>query len=422
MPLGAVLVATLFWVGSTLAQRADQGKTAANHPRFIDFALIEDAGVNRTSEPVRAEFLLPPGVAPPDAVLLWNTSRGTHVPVQLEASGDLHRLRVLFLATQPAGSRVLYRLYYGGRAEQRKPESRLKVFGEELAWRVENGCLVADFSPNPGTGRSGQLNKIFLKDPGIWLTRERDQSTLHLSPNGAGTEHYVPVNRWNPPEKWSANQGTLSFRLERQGRMPKMPGLWVRVVYELFAESCAVVVEEEIAATEVVGVSLLRVGEFTLAPDPRNPFSHLAWADGPSAFALRPREEVPPLPLDIPWLAFVRANPPVVFASVLEKLECRSTAGSAAQRHPLSQFSGQPPHYFFRVFIGPDRESGSPLLQVPSGSTYYIRHWIFCAANAQDSMERLVQRVSEFGRGIRQPLRISGTGAITSKSEDGHAW
>jgi len=189
MPLGAVFVTTLLWVGLTLGLRADQSKTAPDYPHFADFTLIEDAGVSRTSEPVRAEFALQTGVVPPTAALLRNTSQGTRVPVQLEPAGNPHSLRVLFLATQPAGSSVSYRLYYGNAAGQGKPESGLKVSGEDLAWRVENSCLVADFSPSPGAGRSGQLNKIFLKQPGIWLTRERDQSTLHLSPqqrrNGA---------------------------------------------------------------------------------------------------------------------------------------------------------------------------------------------------------------------------------------------
>ena len=125
-PLGVVLLATLLWVGLTPALRADQSKTAANDARFVDFTLIEDAGVNRTSEPVRAEFALQTGIVPPTAVLLWNTSQGTRVPVQLEPAGNPHRLRVLFIATQPAGSRVSYRLDYGSEARQWKPEPGLK--------------------------------------------------------------------------------------------------------------------------------------------------------------------------------------------------------------------------------------------------------------------------------------------------------
>ena len=125
------------------------------------------------------------------------------VPVQMTSRPD-GTVEVLFVVDQPAQSTgrvsALLRQSETWSSEVRETQ----VSGEDLAWQVENAHLIVDFSKNPGTGRSGQINRIFVKRPGIWLSRERDQSTLHLSPNAAGHEHYLPVNRWDPPEKWRA--------------------------------------------------------------------------------------------------------------------------------------------------------------------------------------------------------------------------
>jgi len=383
-----------------------QGKIGAEYPHHVDFAVLEESGVDRENEPVRIEFPFPAGVTKTGACMLIHQGKAKPVPLQCEAAGDGHRFQILFLASQAAGSRASYRLYFGARTARSESADALKVSGDDLAWRVENRFLIADFTPNPGTGRSGQLNKIFLKNPGIWLSRERPQSTLHLSPNAAGSEHYVPVNRWNPPDKWRVCRGPLSFRLEREGPMPKMPELLVRVVYEVFAGSGAIAVEEQFHATRDVDVSLLRVGEFTFAPDPQNPFTHIAWAQG-DEFAVRPRFEVPPLTMQIPWMAFISARSGFAFASVLEKLDLLPTGSPAPLLNQASSFGGRPPHYFFRSFIAPAGESDSRMLKVAAGSTYFIRHWIYTVTWAGDTEEKLARRISDFARKVRAPLRCS---------------
>lgn len=101
----------------------------------------------------------------------------------------------------------------------------LQVTGDDLAWKIETRYMTVDLSKNPGTGRNGQINRLFLKEPAVWLTRARATSTMHLSPNASAGVQWRGINRWDPPAKWSVRKDATSFRLDREGDMPVAPGL-----------------------------------------------------------------------------------------------------------------------------------------------------------------------------------------------------
>jgi hypothetical protein len=379
-----------------------------------DFALTETAGVFRSGEPVRFRLTAAADSLKPGALLLWDRTNSRRVPVQVTGRMD-NGVEILFVVNQPAHSTVNYRLYYGSQEPDSASSEKIKVSGEDLAWQVENEHLIVDFKRNPGTGRSGQINRIFAKRPGIWLSRERDQSTLHLSPNAAGHEHYLPVNRWDPPEKWSCKVGEVGFQLERSGPMPRLPELQARVVYEIYAGSRLILIDEEIEASKAVDLTLLRLGEFTFAPDPRNPFTNLVWGNGGQAFEAG-RGEKPEMPVDVAWLGFIRRPGNCGFISVLDRLETVGPAGDPAlMMNPIARFSGDPAHYFWRALITNDSGERGPAISLPAGSRYRLRHWVYwLEPGSGDPLEAM----SDVWKAIKSPLRVRLLASGSNRPDD----
>ena len=358
------------------------GLPGAEPLQFLDFTVTEDQGIARAGEPVRVACN-GAGVA-----RLWNLTAQREEPVQREDG------RILFLATAGAKSRTRYRLDYGKPGPA--PESAVRVSGEDLAWKVDTSHFTVDLSKNPGTGRSGQINTIYVKDPGVLLTRNRPTSTLHLSPNSAVGGQWNGINRWNPPERHAASHGPLSFRVEREGPMPYVPNLRVRTAYEVFAGWPAIAVEESIEATADARVSLLRLCEWSLATSAENPFSHLGWEDATGRVSVRKKEKEETLPLDTHWMAFIGEARRFGFAAVIESLE--TEGGPLAG--PAARFAGDP-HYFCRTLINTEK---GPLAGVQRSASYRTRYWIYVFRTEGETQP--LEGVSRFYRAVQHPLRV----------------
>ena len=246
----------------------------------------------------------------------------------------------------------------------------VRVSGDELEWIIETPLLVADFRRNSGTSRSGQLNTILLRDSGVLLTRDRPTSTVHLSPNSATGGRWAGINRWNPPRSFRTRRTSDGFRIEREGEMPGVPGLFVQTAYEFPAHVAAIEVEESVRAEREVQVSLLRLCEWSFAPGPANPFTHVAWEDAKGNLVIRTRENAAePLPLDIRWQAFLSATKRFGVAAVVERIE----SGAYPTHGAAALFSGDP-HYFYRVLV---QAAGGALVTLPAGARYSTRYWFY---------------------------------------------
>ncbi|UCF38175.1 MAG: hypothetical protein JSU96_04790 [Acidobacteriota bacterium] len=251
----------------------------------------------------------------------------------------------------------------------------LQITGDDLAWRVENPFIVVDFSPNPRTGRSGQINTVRVKGPDILLSRGTPSSTLHLSPNLAQGGDWVCTNRWDPPQQWEVQEGPKAFRLERSGPMPVVPEIFGETVYEITPDAPVVRVFERMTVQEPAKVALLRVDELSVEPGPENPFTHIAWSTG-SGTELRDRRGNPVLPLETQWVAFFSQAHGFAVVSIYDELSMTGpNGGNAVLKNPSLHFAGDP-HYFYRAFIFPDESvtGNDTLVQLPAGSVYSIRY------------------------------------------------
>jgi len=377
------------------------GSQPASFPFFLDFAVIESEGVARTGEPVRLRFPLDSRASGLGSLRLLNQSTQRDEPVQAAVTADSRTAEILFFSTQAANSRVDYRLYYGGNNGADRPRELIRVSGEDLAWKVETRHMTINLEKNPGTGRSGQINTILLKEPPLLLTRARTTSTLHLSPNAAVGGGWNGVNRWDPPAKWSCRRGPLTVSVEREGQMPAVPGLHVRVVYEFFAETPAIAVTESIEARQEARVSLLRMNEISFANGPENPFTHIAWEETSGRIFVEKKEKEKALPFDCRWMAFLNEREKFGFASLVERFSASGAAGQPGLLlNPEAHFGGDP-HYFYRILISRGKEG--PLVSISAGTRYSTRYWLYCFRAAPATAGETASRLY---RAVQHPLRV----------------
>lgn len=276
----------------------------------------------------------------------------------------------------------------------------IAVSGEELTWKVENQHFIADFSPNPGTGNSGQLNTVYLKDADLLLTRGTETSTFHLSPNLALDGPWRGINRWDPPAHYEVRQDANSFQLERSGPMPLAPGLEAYCSYRIEPGLPAIQIREDIVAREDVQVTLLRLNEFSMIPGEENPFSHLIWTDGEDRLQLAAADTAPVLPLATKGMGFYSQSKNTGFISLVEKLEMSGPDGrTAALSHESAHYAGDP-HYFYYALIYPqgdfDGEAERSWITVEKGTRYSMTYNLLFFRGSGSGAETILKEVDRY--------------------------
>jgi len=278
----------------------------------------------------------------------------------------------------------------------------MAVSGEELAWRVENEHFIADFSPNPKTGRSGQLNTIYLKAVDLLLTRGTESSTFHLSPNVATGGPWRGINRWDPPAHYEARQDEGWFEIERNGPMPLAPGLEVHCTYRVETNSPSIRVKEEIAAREDVRVTLLRLNEFSMVPGEENPFTHLVWMDAEGRLQVAEAESTPVLPFSTKGMGFYSQSKGTGFISVVDELIMEGPDGGAAILNQESAHYAGDPHYFYYALIyspQTDSETGErPWITVKRGTRYEMTYDLIFFRGRGSEAETILEELDRYLR------------------------
>jgi hypothetical protein len=274
-------------------------------------------------------------------------------------------------------------------------EGVLRLTGEDLAWKIETRHFIVELGKTAGAERSGQINTIFLKDHAVLLTRDRPTSSLHLSPNAAIGDQWIGINRWNPPVKFHVRRSQTAVEIAREGEMPAAPGLWVQTKYEFPAAAPEVRVEETITTTTAVRVRLLRLCEWSFAPGPENPFTHVAWEDAAGNVHVEAKGGERELPLNLRWQAFLNLSRGFGVAAVVERVEYGE---SPVLQNACSRFAGDP-HYFYRVLVStPD----AALTAIPRGRRYFMRYRIYVFGTVSG---RPAERVSRFYRSLQGASR-----------------
>jgi hypothetical protein len=149
-------------------------------------------------------------------------------------------------------------------------------------------------------------------------------------------------------------------------------------------------------------VSLLRFDEFSFAPDPANPFTHVCWEDAAGRASVEARGKEKSLPADIRWMGFLNERDKFGVASLVERFAVSNPAGPPTPfLNPEAHFGGEPAHYFYRTLINQGKEG--PLVSIPPGSRYLTRYWLYSFRAAPATAGEIVSRLC---RAVQHPLRV----------------
>jgi hypothetical protein len=175
----------------------------------------------------------------------------------------------------------------------------------KLGRRVETKYYVATL-PDP----SGALSTLTIKDAGVTLQRLNSRMNKTMMIRRVGATSYKDQATWDPVQDFREERkdnGAL-YVTRREGYLPTYPEVKVMCEYRFPADVPYFFVSTVMTVEKPIRVDLLRNNEMTMDLF----FTRLAWPGSkPVAF-----DERKPLPVDVPWLAFLNPEKSYGFAFV----------------------------------------------------------------------------------------------------------
>ena len=202
---------------------------------------------------------------------------------------------------------------------------------DEVSFRLENALLAADHSAREAGGRtenSGTLRALTFKPSGVTLLRT--QNRMHWAPSfqRAGAQGYTSLATWDPVQKAESRSGPGWFAHTRSGRHALYPEIELRTEYRYFAGVPYFLFEATMEIVEPIEMFWLRGQEMTMDAF----FTHVAFPGRDGAPRIvdfeqrRPILEHDPLPVDVPWVAFLHREKGYGFGAVTLHYSATTTA------------------------------------------------------------------------------------------------
>ena len=365
---------------------------AWKHYKVVELA--EEAGLDRTNEPVRlslnfrADRLRDPAKEL-RLVALSDTGEHREIPFQVldvssvetteEQYPDTIACRVLFYAEVPAKATRRYLVFHDNPdapAPAAAP-TELSVTGEGLELTVENPYYKMTLA-----GQSGQINGIFVKQ-GVDQQLSHSGNAIHWNPGCyAPPRPWGHTYDWNPPEGMQAIGGPLAHVFTRWGPLPQLPEVWVSVTYTWYAHCPYVEMSSTISITDDIDVLALRNDEMVFE---EALFTDLGWRDLIGGTHTRPLGQNPDLgkgytavlPADTPWLCFYSRDGGYGCGSVRLAYDATSTSPAEAVTFNENTFVTAPQGivYWYRAlvyhFFPEFKEPAHLFSKVNKGSVYH---------------------------------------------------
>ena len=215
-------------------------------------------------------------------------------------------------------------------AKLRVPELKVTQAGR-VGLKVENSAFLADLSPRTVDGKeedSGTLRGLLIKSHGVLLERARNR--MHWAPSFQrdGAKDYTSIAKWDPVQKFSAARGRGSLVFTREGYHALYPEIHLWAEYRFFASVPYFLFRSTMTIEKSIDMYWLRNQEMTM--DDR--FTHVAWPGhgGKARIATfderKPILEKEPIPVDVPWVAFVNTAKGYGYGAVVLGYKSTTTA------------------------------------------------------------------------------------------------
>jgi hypothetical protein len=311
------------------------------------------------------------------------------------------------LRLSPGETRTLLLKALSAGESERLRSSDLKMNGEGLELRIENGYYRADLTKNPHiepqSHESGQIRELLIK-MGFDQLLSNAEDRLHWAPNfkRPELEFYTTIAHWEKPRKYSVDRGNYLIRTLRQDLAPDHPEILLTAVYKFYANMPYFKFYSEMNFVNDLGVELLRNDEMTMD----SIFTHLAFQrpDGRLVdveFAQRYELlKKQPIENDAPWICFYNAAFGFAFGSIRLKYD------------NSNEFGGPSPVYLPHTQIGEwlggikywnRRLVHDHLTFIPRGSRYAEENaYLVFKIGKKDRFEEIKYRAER----LRRPVRV----------------
>lgn len=214
-----------------------------------------------------------------------------------------------------------------------RPSDPLRVeYTGPSGFTLENAVLRADHSARATNGQvedSGTLKGLTHKPFDVTLLRTRNR--MHWAPSfqREGESGYTSMATWPRPQRTQRRLGAGWFVHQREGHHPLYPEVELWAEYRYFAHVPYFFFEAVTSIVQPIQMYWLRGQEMTLDSF----FTHVVFPqDGEPAMyefeARKPVLEQDPLPVDVPWVAFVNLERGYGFGAVTLGYRATTTAGA----------------------------------------------------------------------------------------------
>lgn len=211
--------------------------------------------------------------------------------------------------------------------------------------RVENRYYIADLSPRKVDSRSedsGTLRALTFKEFGVTFVRNAANGRMHKGPSiqRVGAPSYKDQGNWDPVQQFREDRVGGDYVHHREGYFPGYPEVKVTSEYRFPADAPYFVVSTAMVVEKPIRVSMIRNNEMTMDLF----FTDIVWPGSDGArqmVAFDARQSIlqnAPIPMDVPWMAFV--NPEKGYGYGFVNLGSKHTKTANADTAISDGFSG----------------------------------------------------------------------------------
>jgi hypothetical protein len=202
---------------------------------------------------------------------------------------------------------------------------------DKVGFTVENEIYKADLSSRMSRGKmedSGTIRGLLFKP--FKLQLERTQNRMHWAPSfqRTGANGYSSIATWTPVQSFKRTEDPGMLTFTREGFHSDYPEIGLRAEYRFFSHVPYILFSSSMTIRKEIDMFWLRNQEMTMDAF----FTHVAWPgkDGKPVVvdfeARKPLLEKAPLPVDVPWVAFLNRDKGYGFGAVVLKYSATKTA------------------------------------------------------------------------------------------------
>jgi hypothetical protein len=244
-------------------------------------------------------------------------------PVVVTVDGKEHTLFVTIGANQ---TRTL--------SLKSKPPGKIRFEQQGKAGFVfDNGVFAADHSPRTNNGKpedSGSLRKLTHHATGAVLLRTENR--MHWAPSfqRVGARGYTSIATWDPVQQSEVTGGVGTVVARREGSLALYPEIGLKTEYRYFAGVPYFLFHADVEIRQPIDLFWMRGQEMTMD----DLFTHVAWPQPGGDPRIvdfegrRPILEKDPLPVDLPWIAFLNLDKGYGFGAVVLDYKATTTANA----------------------------------------------------------------------------------------------